>query len=67
MHRIGASHVGGQRVILEIQLQRLGVVDHVLDHRAELAGRGKDLWFRLWVEADGLSIAAALEIERTAI
>ena len=67
VQRIGAAHVGGQAVVLEIQILGLGVKDHVFDHGAEFLGRGVNLWLGLGAQVDGLGVAAPLKVERAAV
>ena len=63
LQRIGATHVVGDRVVFEIQLQRVRVKDHVLDHGAETRAGGVDFRLGLGRKVDGLGIAAAFEVE----
>mmetsp|Transcript_888 Transcript_888/g.1700 ORF Transcript_888/g.1700 Transcript_888/m.1700 type:complete len:535 (-) Transcript_888:1108-2712(-) len=63
LDRVSAAHVRGQAVVVEVQLQRILVVDHVLDHGRELLGRSVDLRLCLFPQVDGLGVAATLEVE----
>ena len=63
MQRIGATHVGRQAVILKIQLERVRIMDHILDDRAEGLRRGVNFRLGFGVQTDCLGVTAALEIE----
>ena len=63
IERIGAARVLGARGVVEIGPARQRIDDDVLEHRAEAFGRRVDLGLCLAAEADGLGVAAALEVE----
>ena len=67
VQRVGATHVGGQAVVLEIQFFGLGVEHHVLDDGAEFLRGGIDFGLSLGGQVDGFGIAATFEIEGATI
>ncbi len=67
VQRIGTPHVRCQAVVVEIQRQRFGIMDHVLDHRVRHRAGRVDVRLGLGVQADGLGIASALEVEGAAL
>ncbi len=67
LQRVGAAGVVSQRIVGKVQLQRFGVVDHVLDHGAKAVGGGVDFRLGFGVEVDGLGVAAAFEVEDAAV
>jgi hypothetical protein len=67
VQRIGAAHVGVRLSSSKSSSSVFGIVDHVLDHGAELRGGGVDLRLGLGAQVDRLGVAAALEVEGAAI
>jgi hypothetical protein len=57
----------GQPVVVQVQLARFGIDDNVLEHGAEAPRRRVDLRFGLRGETNRLCVAAAFEVEHTAI
>ena len=67
VQRIRAAHVRSQAIVLEIQLFGFWVIDHVLDHCAELRCGFVDFRFGLWAKVDSFGVATALKVERATI
>ena len=65
--RIGAAGVGRQAVVIKVDLKRVGIVNHILNHRAKARGGGINLGLRFSAQIDGLGIAATLKVEGAAI
>ena len=63
VQRVGAAGVLGERRVVEVRHAGDRIDDHVLHHRAEALGGGVDLRLGVAREADGLGVAAALEVE----
>ena len=61
--RVRAAGVLGQRVVVEVQPPRRRVERHVLEHRAEAAGRRMDARLGLGGKPDHLGVAPAFEVE----
>ena len=63
MERVGRARVLGDRTVVVVDLPGALVEDHVLEDRAEHAGRPVDLGLAGGRETDRLGVAAALEVE----
>jgi hypothetical protein len=61
--RVRGPRVLGDRAVVEVDLAGALVEDHVLEDRPEHLGRLVDLRLALPRQADGLRVAAALEVE----
>ena len=67
IQRVGTAHIRRQTIVVKIQLERLRIKDHILDHGMRHRRCGINLRFGLGVQTNGLGIATALEIERAAL
>src|SRR5205814_1434889 len=65
--RVGGPGVLGQAVVVVVGQTGVGIVGDVLQDRPEVVGRRVDLGLGVLRDADGLGVAAALEVEHALV